>query len=346
MSKSKTKANPKPKTKTLTTSFDDFEKPKPPKCPHCSSSRQIIKSGTRKLKNELSQMYLCKNCKKRFTIRSIPHATYPTTLILSAITYFNLGHTLQQTQTTMQRKLKTKIPISTLNTWLKHYEKDLSFIRLRKNKKFTLDPNTIIHSKKFHHQQVYEFKYHTLKTNIAGKTFPQLKSYINSIHKIPHFIPETAFKAGPRCSELRIDLKPEKTTKHNNAPKMAQLALTLAKTNRERHQKVEDFFLINDTATIATEVPVYIYPNELTKSEQKDYGIKLDEPLSGHIDILQVRWNKIHILDYKPDAKKTDKQTADQLFLYALAFSKRTKIPMRNIICAYFDENNYYEIKY
>ena len=103
---------------------------------------------------------------------------------------------------------------------------------------------------------------------------------------------------------------------------------------------MENTFLINDTATIAIEVPVYIKPNELTKSEQKDYGITLDEPLSGHIDILQQRFNKTHILDYKPDAKKTDKTTADQLFLYALALSKRTKIPKRNIICAYFDENN------
>ena len=345
MSKSITKAKPKSKNKTQLTTFNDFEAPKPPNCPQCSSSRQIIKSGTRKLKNELSQMYLCKNCKKRFTIRSIPHATYPALLILSAITYFNIGHTLAQTQTNLQRKHKTKIPISTLNTWLKHYEKDLSFIRLRKNKNFTLDPNTIIHSKKFHHQQVYEFKYHTLKTNIAGKTFPQLKAYITSIHKIPHFIPETVFKAGPRCLELRIDLKPERTTKHNNAPKLAELAQTLAKTNRERHQKVEDFFLINDTATIATEVPVYLYPNELTKSEQKDYGIKLDEPLSGHIDILQVRWNKIHILDYKPDAKKTDKQTADQLFLYALALSKRINTPISKINSAYFDDKNYFQIQ-
>jgi ATP-dependent exoDNAse (exonuclease V) beta subunit len=124
---------------------------------------------------------------------------------------------------------------------------------------------------------------------------------------------------------------------------MAQLALTLTKTNRERHQKVEDFFLINDTATIATEVPVYIYPNELTKSEQKECGLTLNDPLSGHIDILQVRWNKIHILDYKPDANKNDKNTVDQLFLYALALAKRTGIPLTKIACAYFDDKNYFQ---
>jgi ATP-dependent exoDNAse (exonuclease V) beta subunit len=242
----------------------------------------------------------------------------------------------------MQRKHKIKIPISTLNNWVNRFDPELSFIRLRKN--YDLDPNTAIHSKKFHHQQVYEFKYHTLKTNFTKRFFPQLKTYITSIHKTPYFIPDTAFKTGPRASQLRIDLKPQKTTKHNNAPRMAELALTLAKTNRERHQVIENFFLANDSTTVAIEVPVYIKPNELTKKEKADYGLNLKEPLSGHIDILQQRFTKIHILDYKPEAKKSDKTTADQLFLYALALSKRTKIPMRNIICAYFDENNYFQL--
>jgi len=91
-------------------------------------------------------------------------------------------------------------------------------------------------------------------------------------------------------------------------------------------------------------VPVYIKPGELTKSEQKYYGLTLDEPLSGHIDILQQRFTKIHILDYKPDANKNDKASAEQLFLYALALSKRTGIPMRKIAYAYFDDKNYFQL--
>jgi len=332
------------KTRTLTTTFDDFEKPKLPSCPKCLSYKNVVKAGTRKLKDKSStQVYLCKPCNHRFTTRTIPRTPYSTKLILNSLTYFNFGHTLNQTQKTMSRKFKTKIPISTLNNWIKRFEPELSFIRLRK--KYTINPNDIIHSKKFYHQQVYEFKYHTLKTNFNGKTFPQLKSYITSIHKIPHFIPETPFQAGPRCSELRIDLKPRKTTKHNNAPRLTELALTLVKTNHERHQKVEDFFLINDSATIATEVPVYINPRELSIKEQKDYGINLEEPLSGHIDILQVRWNTIHILDFKPEAKLSDKPAAEQLFLYALALSKRINTPISKINSAYFDDKNYFQIQ-
>ena len=94
---------------------------------------------------------------------------------------------------------------------------------------------------------------------------------------------------------------------------------------------------------MAIEVPVYLYANELTKSEEKRYGLELKEPLSGHIDILQVRWNKIHVLDYKPDARINDKSAASQVFLYALALSKRTGIPLNKITCAYFDDNNYFQ---
>ena len=95
---------------------------------------------------------------------------------------------------------------------------------------------------------------------------------------------------------------------------------------------------------LAIEVPVYLQPNELTKLEQSTYGLNLKAPLSGHIDILQVRFNKIHILDYKPDAKRTDKAAAEQLFLYAMAINKRTGIPLRKIACAFFNDKNYFQL--
>ena len=52
--------------------------------------------------------------------------------------------------------------------------------------------------------------------------------------------------------------------------------LELAKTKSERHQKIEEFFLINDSATVAVEVPVYL--------TEKESGIK--KPLTGHIDLI------------------------------------------------------------
>ncbi len=274
-----------------------------------------------------------------FSTKPLKRSKYPPAIILTTISTYNLGHTIQETNKIINRKYKTNIPQSTIHSWLQRYQGICTFTsNLRK--RYILDPKTIIFAKKFYHQQVYEFKYHTLKTNIAGKTFPTLKKYLLSL---PDKCPSQPFQYGPRCSSLRIDIKPTRTTKHNNALKLTELAQTLAKINRERHQKVEDFFLINDSATIATEIPVYIYSNELTKQELNTYGLNLTEPLSGHIDILQVRWDKIHILDYKPDAKRSDKAAAEQIFLYALALSKRINIPLAKFVCAYFDDKSYFQ---
>ena len=93
--------------------------------------------------------------------------------------------------------------------------------------------------------------------------------------------------------------------------------------------------LVNDTATVAVEIPIYLYPQETPG---------LNRFVSGHIDLLQIRWDKIWILDYKPDAKYNRVNYNHQLFLYALALSKRTGIPMRNIGMAYFDDKDYFEI--
>jgi transposase-like protein len=333
-----------PEIKSQSTLTLHLQSPEKPICPYCQKKRHVTRFGIRKSARKNTQRYQCKSCQKIFSIEPLPRTSYPAEIILSTITHYNLGKTIEKTRASINRKFKTKIPQPTIQSWLKRYSDICTFTNTLR-KKFNLDPNTTTHSKKFHHQQIYEFKYHTLKTNIAGKTFPSLKTYITSIYKVPYFIPETVFQHGPRCSELRIDLKPEKTTKHNNAPKLAKLAQTLAITNHDRHLQVENAFLINDTATIAIEVPIYIQPNELSNHEQSTYGLNIKESLSGHIDILQVRFNKIHILDYKPDAKQTYKSAAEQLFLYALALSKRTKISLNRFICAYFDDDNYYQFQ-
>ena len=109
---------------------------------------------------------------------------------------------------------------------------------------------------------------------------------------------------------------------------MTDLALELAKTKSERHEKVEDFFLINDSATVAVEVPVYLTENESG----------FDKPLTGHIDLVQVRGNRVHILDYKSEKGGN---VAAQLALYAQCLKKRTGLS--EITCAYFDENAYFQ---
>ncbi len=68
----------------------------------------------------------------------------------------------------------------------------------------------------------------------------------------------------------------------------------------------------------------------------------IDNGVTGHVDILQVRNDKVYILDFKPDTAK-DKKAAGQLYHYALALSFRTRIPLKQFRCAWFDQDVYLE---
>jgi transposase-like protein len=316
------------KKKTLITMFEDFHEERP-SCPICKSNTNVIKNGVRILKEDSVQAYLCKSCNKRFSQRKLPHTSYPPKVILSALTYYNQGHTISMTQRTMRRRFKVKIPSSTLNDWIKKHQDELPFTKLRK--KYTLDPNQTIKTRRLFHPQPYLFRVHTLKLNIKGKQFPELKRYINGMLNNPMdhlFQSKKVLRISELANTLNIPKPAIRTVKDSPASRITDLALELAKTKSERHKKVEEFFLINDSATVAVEVPVY-----LTEVESK-----FKKPLVGHIDLIQVRSNRIHIMDYKPDESGN---VVNQLLLYAKCLKKRTGIP--NITCVYFDENGYYQ---
>ena len=153
-------------------------------------------------------------------------------------------------------------------------------------------------------------------------------------------------KSQQRASQLKfshLDIK--QGNKQNLANKLASLALNLATTNKQRHQAVQNFMLINDSTTIAVEIPIYLtnwdagyYRN------QKGFIFPLNQyktPITGHIGILQIRNGLIHLLDYKPEANKQN--PINQLTIYALALSRKLNLPLYHFKCAWFDENNYYE---
>ncbi len=316
-----------------------------PRCPNCTSNKHIIHYGKRRTKAGLVQIYRCTACRNNFTTRTLKYAQYPTHIILNAISTYNLGYTQLETINRINKRFKAKISQPALSTWLKRYSDVCTFNYLRR--KYVIDPKEIIVRRKFYHQQVYDFKYHRLKLNIAAKEYRGIRTYFNDILTS---LDNTIFETGPRCSYPSEDIKQTlsahilpkikvRRIKTNNAMKIASMSVELARTKRDRHNKIENFFLINDSATFAIEVPVYLRPKEA-----RAFKIPLTKPLTGHIDILQMRRGKVHVLDYKPDMMN-DKITRMQLLLYAFLLSKRTKIPLENFTCAYFDDRNYYQFK-
>ncbi len=320
-------------------------------CPKCTS-KNIVKKGIRKNKLQSIQQYQCKSCNYIFTQNKSKNTTYPITIILKAISNYNLGHTLQQTK----EKLNIEATLPAISLWLKKYKEICTYSRLRKEAVKLYSPKNIILEKSLNHIQPYTFKYHKAKLDILIKENPKfsaIKSYIEKINQkeFPNHIftyNKTTNNANnsQRASQLKFNhLNIKIINKTNQSNELAKLALNLAKNNNDRHQAIQNFFLLNDSTTIAAEIPIYMtnwdagyYRN------QKGFIFPLNNyttPITGHIDILQIRNGLIHILDYKPDADKI--RPIEQLTIYALALSRKLNLPLYHFKCAWFDENNYYE---
>jgi ATP-dependent exoDNAse (exonuclease V) beta subunit len=95
---------------------------------------------------------------------------------------------------------------------------------------------------------------------------------------------------------------------------------------------------------VAVEVPVYLTPEDL-RHLQDELGFDVPLPrattLTGHIDVLQIRNGRVHILDYKPGANH--ERPIAQLMVYALALSRRTGLRLYDFVCAWFDDQHYFE---
>lgn len=297
-------------------------------CPRCEN-KEIIRYGWQDGK----QIYFCKDCKKKFRTNILKNKTYSPKIITNAITYYNLGYTLNETVKLINRRFKVKISKSCVHKWIKEFSSICSYYKLRSEtlKRYDIkNQANIIESFSFKHSGLtYDFMYHKPKLEMLSYRFISLRKYLKSMKDV---CPSDIFNEDERCSQLQVDVSIKKVGKYNQACRLADLALRACFKNCERHNFVEKFMIVNDSSTIACEVPVWFWEKNF------DLGI------CGHIDLLQIRQNKIYILDFKPGARKEkEEKVASQLYFYASGLSFRTKIPLNFFRCAWFDENVYYE---
>ena len=320
-------------------------------CPECDS-KSAIKKGTRKNQQQIIQQYKCKNCNNIFTKQPIKEKTYPITTILKAISLYNLGHSQSQIQALLRTVPKPSQ--KTISNWINEFKIIATFSRFRNDAKKLYSPENIIDQYEFLHNNLnYKYQIHNFKLNYLtnnNERFSKLKDYLERIptNKFPHHIFKPNYKLGnksDRASQTNFKtLTINSLNKKNLANKLASLALSLAKTNKQRHEAIQNFFITNDSVTIAAEVPIYLTHDDLLYFNSRNFNLNSNDfstPVTGHIDILQIRNNLIHILDYKPNADKEN--PIEQLTIYALALASKTKLPLTMFKCAWFDENNYFE---
>jgi transposase-like protein len=337
----------------------------PESCPHCGG-HNLTRRGTRKKKLEIVQLWRCSSCKRVFTPgpAALHNKTYPLCMIVSALTDNNLGYTLEETAARLKKKTNRHVSPSTITSWLHEYRQHCSYRRLRRQGLSRFSATQTIRSIKLYHRQVYAYAYHRPKLDFvrvgalddkrAGDTrFAGVADFLESV---PTICPRDLFRREDDPKASASQAKPEfadvsriiVNSKRNAATDTAALIIPSVGNNKLRHETLQRFMLVNDSVTVAIEVPIWLMESDIAALEQ-EYRVQLmprqgatERVMTGHIDFLQVRNGAVHILDYKPDAR-TNRPIA-QLAIYALALTRLVPgLKLFDIKCAWFNEEEYCE---
>jgi len=336
----------------------------PVACPYCGS-HSLTRRGTRKKKLEIVQLWRCSSCKRVFTPGPTPlrNRTYPLRMILSALTDYDLGFTLEQTAARLKKKTNRNVSPSTIAAWLQEYKRHCSYRRLRVQGLSRFPATQTIRTIKLYHRQIYSYAYHRPKLEFLrtgalddkrkGDTrFAPLADFLELVPTdCPHDLFNREADPKTRASQAAANFADTShaivNVRNNAATDTAALIIPAVGNNKLRHETLQRFMLANDSVTVAVEIPIWLQENDIAALEAR-WGIALlpevpgqERTITGHIDFVQLRNGAIHILDYKPDAT-TNKPFA-QLTIYALALSQLTGISLFDFKCAWFNEHQYCE---
>ena len=318
--------------------------PNPP-CPQCGC-KDTVKKGKRRNRIRTLQIYSCGECLYRFTADACKNKTYPLHIILAAVSTFNLGYSVTDTQAQLQRRFHRSVPERNISSWIAEYKPVTTYAHLRAMARKAFVPESIVRTINFHHQQVYRHQVHRAKLQLLldapqHREFNPLTKYLANLERN---FPNQLFQSTEhRSSKFPAEIQPQVTRKENHATRMAALALPTAFNNRKRHETLQRFMLVNDSVTVAVEIPVFLTKADIEYYRMQGFDLTFDSTVvTGHIDFLQIRNGHIHILDYKPDARK-ETHAHVQLTVYALALARRAGLPLRYFKCGWFDEKDYFE---
>jgi hypothetical protein len=288
---------------------------------------------------------------------ALRNKTYPLRVIIEALTAYCIGYSHAETIRHIKAKTGRLISDSTLSNWIAEHHELLSYRRLRDAGRKRFSPEQTIRSIKLYHRQVYRYSFHQPKLELVRESeeHERFAPVIDFLEAIPTVCPHTLFRnedASGRASQVQPAFAdPARiivNRKENAATRAAALIIPTVGDNRQRHERLQEFMLANDSVTLAVEVPIWLTEDDIVALEEQ-YGIELvpragniDRVVTGHMDFLQVRNGAVHILDYKPDAR-TNKPIA-QLAIYALALTRLVLgLKLFDIKCAWFNGDEYCE---
>ncbi|KAB8123650.1 hypothetical protein D3W54_04880 [Komagataeibacter medellinensis] len=317
-------------------------------CLYCKG-KDIIRAGHRHNKRTTVQLWWCHDCARVFSPHPAKGKVWPLSIILEAVRLYYLGYTRAQVAERVKEKTGLILPERTLSWWLAELRELTTYTYFRQELLSEFQPKRAVRTQRLHHKQTYYYATHYAKLwallhEERNGAFFALRDFLAEMNRsCPHGL----FQGEHRASQDRAsyDLTgTEIRASHNLACRIAGLVLQSVTDRRRRHDTLQRFMLATDSVTVAVEVPIFLLPEDISALRTRHgSGIPLstDDPLTGHVDFLQIRNGKIYILDYKPNAEK--ERPIAQLMTYALALSSRTGLDLFSFVCAWFDEEHYFE---
>ena len=248
-------------------------------CPYCGG-RDVIKSGKRYNLAGALQLYRCSACSRKFSRRPAGHTTYPLHAIIETLSLYDRGYTLEESARRAGKRHRVSITKQLAASWKSRYASFFPYFRLRDTVAAAHPPHTLVLSARLHHGQVYEFSYHPGKTehllrggsSASRSPFrPQQPQYAPaaSFEALRHFLesvptdtPHDLFRAqAKRASQTRQRFSLADVAiieRKNAAVEMAGFVIPTVSRNTKRHETIQEFMLVNDSVTVAVEVPVYL----------------------------------------------------------------------------------------
>ena len=211
-------------------------------------------------------------------------------MILSALTDYDLGYTLEETAARLHKKAHRHVSPSTIASWLEEYNQHCSYRRLRRQGLTRFPANQAVRSIKLYHRQIYAYAYHrpklefvrsgTLDEKRKGDT--RFAAVADFLERIPSECPHDLFRREDDPKARASQTMPAWADvsriivnhKENAATAAAALIIPAVGHNKLRHETLQRFMLANDSVTVAVEIPIWLSEEDIAALE-REHSIEL-----------------------------------------------------------------------
>lgn len=213
-------------------------------------------------------------------------------MILEAVSTYNLGNSISDTQGIIRKRLHVDIPEGTIRSWIRAHKPLTTYARLHAMGSKLFSSGEMIRSFLLRHKQVYRFQVHKAKLellleSVHNRHLVSARGYLGGIgESFPH---EMFATSENRSSKFPTTLVIPVTRKENYATRLAALVLPSAIENKKRHETLQRFMLINDSATIAVEIPS-ISQRRTSRRRAENEGTSL-QPHAGALELCDTLGN-------------------------------------------------------